>query len=102
MRRSRETFTQHLEKNVRTACMNLVNVDNLSAGGVKIQLTSLDLCENQTTQAGINVFPSSSSPPTPPPASFLCSGMFFDGNHTYTIEPGGQDSDHVSVHEVVT
>lgn len=25
------------------------------------------------------------------------SGMFFDGNHTYTIEPGGQDNGHVSV-----
>lgn len=28
--------------------------------------------------------------------------MFFDGNHTYTIEPGGQGSDHVSVHQKYT
>ncbi|CAG11900.1 unnamed protein product, partial [Tetraodon nigroviridis] len=29
-------------------------------------------------------------------------GMFFDGNHTYTIEPGGQGSHHVSVREGAT
>ena len=32
--------------------------------------------------------------PPPPPLSF--SGMFFDGNHTYMIEPGGEDSSNVS------
>lgn len=28
--------------------------------------------------------------------------MFFDGNHTYTIEPGGQGSHHVSVRKGAT
>lgn len=27
---------------------------------------------------------------------FLSSGMFFDGNHTYMIEPGGEDNKSVS------
>lgn len=49
---------------------------------------SLDLHENKSELSGANVFSS----------TFFFSGMFFDGNHTYTIEPGGQGSSHVSLH----
>lgn len=36
----------------------------------------------------------------PPRLSLFFSGMFFDGNHTYMIEPGGQGSSHVSTLEI--
>lgn len=33
---------------------------------------------------------------------FFFSGMFFDGNHTYMIEPGGQGSGDVSTLQIFT
>lgn len=48
---------------------------------------------NKTTETGANVWALLS-----PCLSF--SGMFFDGNHTYMIEPGGQGSRDVSTLQI--
>lgn len=48
---------------------------------------------NKTTETGADMWSHSS-----PCLSF--SGMFFDGNHTYMIEPGGQGSSNVSTLQI--
>lgn len=52
------------------------------------------LVMNKTTETGSDLC--SSLSPLSPPLSRFFSGMFFDGNHTYMIEPGGQGSRDVS------
>lgn len=51
---------------------------------------------NKTTETGSDLCSSLFSLPPLPSSDSFFSGMFFDGNHTYMIEPGGQGSRDVS------